>query len=154
MRILNLPHSIGRSWEILNIPSLTQSVGRENLSGCHLTPRGLRPLGARWHPSRFFPPSLLRLWIFTNLSLSRSGRIYGSSLARPQYYLNVCWLKACQSKVGNLWYELWLMTYILCLKILSLRQVFFYAASELKYVWPPTSTIIAPINRGFRPQFS
>ena len=35
---------------------LTQSVGRENLSGCHLAPRGLRPLGARWHPSRFSLP--------------------------------------------------------------------------------------------------
>ena len=55
-----------------------------------LAPRGLRPLGAHWHPSRFsLPPSLLRLWIFTNLSLPhslvRGGFTDPHSLA-PQYY--------------------------------------------------------------------
>ena len=55
MRILNHPsldRSVGRDSKY----PLTQSVGRENLSGCHLAPRGLRPLGARWHPSRFSLP--------------------------------------------------------------------------------------------------
>ena len=55
VRILNLPsldRSVGRDSKY----PLTQSVGRENLSGCHLAPRGLRPLGARWHPSRFSLP--------------------------------------------------------------------------------------------------
>ena len=55
MRILNHPSldwSVGRDSKY----PLTQSVGRENLSGCHLAPRGLRPLGARWHPSRFSLP--------------------------------------------------------------------------------------------------
>ena len=55
VRILNHPsldRSVGRDSKY----PLTQSVGRENLSGCHLAPRGLRPLGARWHPSRFSLP--------------------------------------------------------------------------------------------------
>ena len=55
VRILNHPsldRLVGRDSKY----PLTQSVGRENLSGCHLAPRGLRPLGARWHPSRFSLP--------------------------------------------------------------------------------------------------
>ena len=55
VRILNHPsldRLVGRDFKY----PLTQSVGRENLSGCHLAPRGLRPLGARWHPSRFSLP--------------------------------------------------------------------------------------------------
>ena len=55
VRILNHPsldRLVGRDSKY----PLTQSVGRENLSGCHLAPHGLRPLGARWHPSRFSLP--------------------------------------------------------------------------------------------------
>ena len=55
VRILNHPsldRLVGRDSKY----PLTQSVSRENLSGCHLAPRGLRPLGARWHPSRFSLP--------------------------------------------------------------------------------------------------
>ena len=55
MRILNHP-SLDRSVRRDSKYPLTQSIGRENLSGCHLAPRGLRPLGARWHPSRFSLP--------------------------------------------------------------------------------------------------
>ena len=55
VRILNHP-SLDRSVGGDSKYPLTQSVGRENLSGCHLAPRGLRPLGARWHPSRFSLP--------------------------------------------------------------------------------------------------
>ena len=55
VRILNHPsldRLVGRDSKY----PLTQSVSRENLSGCHHAPRGLRPLGARWHPSRFSLP--------------------------------------------------------------------------------------------------
>ena len=78
VRILNLP-SLDRSvGEILNIPS--GIVGRENLSGESLVSCA---------PSRFsleiLPPSSAVGDIHESLppSLSRSGRIYGSSLARP-----------------------------------------------------------------------
>ena len=90
VRILNLPsldRSVGRDSKY----PLTQSVGRENLSGCHLAPRGLRPLGARWHPSRFsLPLSFVCGYsrISPSLTLSFGGGFMDPHSLAPQYYLN------------------------------------------------------------------
>ena len=98
VRILNHPsldRLVGRDSKY----PLTQSVGRENLSGCHLAPRGLRPLGARWHPSRFSLPlsfvcGYSRISPFLTLSfgedlwiLTRSPPSITLMLARVKYHI-------------------------------------------------------------------